>query len=181
MQAGNGLSVIGASGPAVTRGSSSPTHGRANLKRRSLRPDGKPLRVRLSGEMASPHTGHRAILGHAVFHRGNDIIGECNLRSGRGQIMNWRCLRLVSDPGFEQIELMLEIREGLFQISQFIRAGISMHTTLPTGCSKRQTKAHQQPKLRRTGFPILPGNERLDPQAFHRPAVLEHVPDPKWL
>jgi hypothetical protein len=153
----------------------------SELKGRSLRPDGKPLRVRPSGEMASPHTGHRAILGHAVFHRGNDIIGECNLRRGRGQITSWRCLRLASNPGFEQIELMLEIREGLLQISQFFRAGISMHRMLPIRCSRRQAKAPWQPKLHGMGFPILRGDERLDPQAIHCPAVLEHAPDPKWL
>jgi hypothetical protein len=95
--------------------------------------------------------------------------------------MNWRCVRLASNPGFEQIELMLEIREGLFQISQFFRAGISMHRMLPIRCSKRQAKAPWQPKLHGMGFPILRGDEGLDPQAIHCPAVLEHAPDPKWL
>jgi hypothetical protein len=136
----SGLSVIGVSGPAVVRRELESTHAE-RTERRSLRPNGDLLRVRPSGEMASPHAGHRAILGHAVFHRGNDIMGECNLRRGRGQIMNWRCRRLASNPGFEQIELMLEIREGLFQISQFFRAGISMHKMLPIRCSRRQAKA----------------------------------------
>jgi hypothetical protein len=95
--------------------------------------------------------------------------------------MSWRCLRLASNPGFEQIELMLEIREGLFQISQFFRAGISMHRMLLIRCSRRQAKAPWQPKLHGMGFPILRGDERLDPQAIHCPAVLEHAPDPKWL
>jgi len=45
--------------------------------------------------------------------------------------MNLRWLRLVSDPGLEYVELMLEVRERLFQISQFFRAGISNHTMLP--------------------------------------------------
>jgi len=77
------------------------------------------------------------------FFRGNDLVGERNLRIGRRQIrigrsqtMNLRGLRLVSDPGFECIELMLEVRERLLQISQFFRAGISMHTILPGRCAK---------------------------------------------
>jgi hypothetical protein len=37
----------------------------------------------------------------------------------------------VSDPGFEGIELMLEVRERFLQISQFFRAGISIHGMLP--------------------------------------------------
>jgi hypothetical protein len=86
--------------------------------------------------------------------------------------MNLRGRRWVSNPGFEGIELMLEVREGLFQISQFFRAGISNHTMLPIQCSKRQTKAHQQPTLCRMGFLILRSGERRDSQAVHCPAVL---------
>jgi hypothetical protein len=66
--------------------------------------------------------------------------------------MSRRCLRLASNPGVEGIELMLEIRERLFQISQFFRAGIPNHTMLPRrGCqseaprrgSKTGGRAHQ--------------------------------------
>ena len=57
--------------------------------------------------------------------------------------MNLSCLRWVSDPGFESIELMLEVRERLFQISQFFRAGISNHTMLPRRDSKTGGGVHQ--------------------------------------
>jgi hypothetical protein len=93
--------------------------------------------------------------------------------------MNLGGRRRVSDPGFEGIELMLEVRERCFQIRQFFRAGISVHRMFPIQCSKRRTKAHQQPKLRRKGFLILRSGERLDPQSVHCPAVLEQ-PDRKF-
>jgi hypothetical protein len=73
---------------------------------------------------------------------------------------------------------MLEVRERFFQISQFIRAGISIHRMLPIQCSRRRTKANQQPKLRRMRFPISRQDGRVDPQAVHCPAVVKHVPDP---
>jgi hypothetical protein len=82
---------------------------------------------------------------------------------------------LASDPGFECIELMLEVRKRFLQNSQFFRAGISIHRVLPIRCSEQQV---EQPKLRRMGFLISRGDERLDPQAIHCPAVLEYVPDP---
>jgi hypothetical protein len=86
--------------------------------------------------------------------------------------------RWVSNLGFEGIELMLEVRERFFQISQFIRAGISIHRMLPIQCSRRRTKANQQPKLRKMRFPISRRDGRVDPQAVHCPAVVKHVPDP---
>jgi hypothetical protein len=59
--------------------------------------------------------------------------------------MNLRCLRLMSDPGFDCIELMGEVRERRFQISQFFRAGISNHTMLPRrGLPRRGSKTRLQ-------------------------------------
>ena len=62
------------------------------------------------GEFASPHADHGATFGQAVLHRGDGLIGKRNLRIdrrqmgiGRGQTVNLRCLRWVSDPGFECI------------------------------------------------------------------------------
>ena len=65
--------------------------------------------------------------------------------------MNLRCLRLVSDPGFERIELMREVRERHFQISQFLRAGISNQTMLPRrGCRDEVAKTRLQGQDDRT-------------------------------
>jgi hypothetical protein len=75
------------------------------------------------GEFASPHADHGAIFGQTVLHRGDDLIGKRNLRIDRRQTRWRRCLRWVSGPGFERIELMLEVREGLFQISRFLSRG----------------------------------------------------------
>ena len=117
--------------------------------------DGKPLRSKPSGEMVSPHAGRRAILAQAIFHCGHDIIGKCNLRIGRFQTRKLRCLRPLSDPGFEQIELMLEIREGFFQISQFFRAGISIYGMLPIRCSKRAGESASASEVKQNGLPHL--------------------------
>ena len=61
-----------------------------------------------------PHADRGAIFSETVFH-GGDLIGKRNLRIGRRGTRWLRCLRLVSGPGFERIELMLEVRESLFQ------------------------------------------------------------------
>ena len=100
------------------------------------------------------------------------------MRIGRRPTLNFGGRRWVSNVGFEGIELMLEVRERFFQISQFIRAGISIHRMLPIQCSRRRTKANQQPKLRKMRFPISRRDGRVDPQAVHCPAVVKHVPDP---
>lgn len=94
------------------------------------------------GEFAVPHASHGANFGQAVLHRGDDVIGERNLGVGRRwmwvgrrQTMNLRGRRSTPDPGFECIELMLEVRERLLQTSQFFRAGILMHT-IPGRCAQ---------------------------------------------
>ena len=61
-----------------------------------------------------PHADHGAIFGETVFH-GGDLIGKCNFEDRRRETRWLRCPRLVSGPGFERIELMLEVRERLFQ------------------------------------------------------------------
>src|SRR5436305_433061 len=82
-----------------------------------FRRDGKSPLAAL-GEFTSRYGGQGATFRQAVLHRCDDRIGKRNLRIGRRemrigrrQTMNLRGLRLASDPGFEYIELMLEVRE----------------------------------------------------------------------
>jgi hypothetical protein len=55
---------------------------------------------------------------------------------------------LVSDPGLEGIELMFEVRERLFQISQFFGAGISNHVMLPRRGSQDEVLGPEGVRIR---------------------------------
>jgi hypothetical protein len=68
--------------------------------------------------------GDPEMLDPAAFHGGDDVVGERNLSVVRYWLMRRRWRRRISRPGFEQIQRVLEIREGVFQIGQFCGAGI---------------------------------------------------------
>ena len=135
--------------------------GGARTEATLLRRKGKS-RLAALGEFALPHAGDGTAFGQTVLHRGDDLVGKrnlrigrCQMRIGRRQTLNLRGLRSVSDPGFECIELVLEVRERFLQISQFFRAGISMHTILPGRCRRgRRARVSDGSATHQSSLPV---------------------------